>query len=405
MTKTLLVISGGAEAVPGIKRAKAMGYYVVVSDYNPQAPGFAFADDHLIASTYDAEETIAVASEYHQNIRPIGGVICMAADVPLTVAKVAHSLGLPSLSIETATLASDKLAMKQCFVEQGIAIPWFSQVMSAQHLREIVADRGRSLIIKPVDSRGSRGVLQLSGVQDLHWAFQHAKSQSPSKRVMVEQFEAGPQVSTESIMVNGEAVTPGFIDRNYQYLEKFSPFIIENGGHQPSTLNPAQCQQVTALAEQAARAMGINNGIAKGDMVLTAVGPKVIEIAARLSGGWMSSDQIPTATGVDIVGAAIKLALGEAVDVNDYQPTQHKGMAIRYFFPEPGVLKSIKNIEQVESLDWVYRLGFFASPGDKVGAVTDHTQRAGYVITLADDCAQAVARAQQVVDTLVFELD
>ncbi len=405
MSKTLLVISGGAEAVPGIKRAKAMGHHVVVSDYNPQAPGFAFGDDHLIASTYDAEATIIVATAYHQNVRPIEGVICMAADVPLTVAKVAHALGLPSLSIETATLASDKLAMKQCFVEQGIAIPWFSPVVSEQHLDDIVAERGRDLIIKPVDSRGSRGVLQLSGVEDLHWAFRHAKSQSPSARVMVEQFEVGPQISTESIMVDGEAVTPGFIDRNYQYLEQFSPFIIENGGHQPSTLNPEQCQQVTALSEQAARAMGINNGIAKGDMVLTADGPKVIEIAARLSGGWMSSDQIPIATGVDIVGAAIKLALGESVDVSDYQPTQHKGMAIRYFFPPQGVLKEIKHIEQAEAIEGVYRLGFFASSGDKVGAVEDHTQRAGYVMTLGDDCAQAVARAQQVVDTLVFELE
>ncbi len=404
MGKTLLVISGGAEAVPGIQHAISMGYHVVVSDYNPQAPGFAYAHDQLIASTYDVAETIAAATEYHQNRRAIDGVICMAADVPLTVARVAESLGLPGLSIETAQLAADKLAMKRLFAAQGIAIPWFSEVLSEPHLIELVAEHGRNLVIKPVDSRGARGVLQLQGVDDLSWAFQQAKLESPTARVMVEQFQSGPQISTESILLNDSAVTPGFIDRNYEYLDKFSPYMIENGGHQPSTLTAEQRRQVIELAEQAARVMGIKNGIAKGDMVLTSQGPKVIEIAARLSGGWMSSDQVPMATGVDIVGAAIKLALGEALSLDEYQPTRHGSMAIRYFFPPPGRLRAIHNVEQVEALGWVYRLGFFVSPGDPVGGVTNHTQRAGYVITQGRSCAEAVARAQQVIETVTFEV-
>ncbi|MCF6219121.1 MAG: ATP-grasp domain-containing protein [Gammaproteobacteria bacterium] len=404
MGKTLLVISGGVEAVPGIQHAISMGHHVVVSDYNPQAPGFAYAHDHLLASTYDVAETIAAATEYHQNRRAIEGVICMAADVPLTVARVAESLGLPGLSIETAQLAADKLAMKRLFAAQGIAIPWFCEVKSAQHLVTLMVEHGPDLVIKPVDSRGARGVLQLQGVGDLNGAFQQAKSESPSGRVMVEKFQPGPQISTESILVNGCAVTPGFIDRNYEHLERFSPYIIENGGHQPSTLTVEQRRQVVELAEQAARAMGIKNGIAKGDMVLTPQGPKVIEIAARLSGGWMSSDQIPVATGVDMVGAAIKLALGEALSLDEYQPSRYGGMAIRYFFPPPGRLRAIHNIEQVEALPWVYRLGFFVSPGDDVGEMTDHTQRAGYVITQGASRAEAVARAQQVVETVTFEV-
>ncbi len=404
MGKTLLVISGGAEAVPGIQHAISMGLHVVVSDYNPQAPGFAYAHDHLLASTYDVAETVAAATEYHQNIRAIEGVICMAADVPLTVARVAKALGLPGLSIETAQLAADKLAMKRLFVAQGIATPWFSEVVSESHLITLVAEQGRNLVIKPVDSRGARGVLQLQNVKDLGWAFQQAKSESPTERVMVEQFQSGPQISTESILFKGAAVTPGFIDRNYEYLERFSPYIIENGGQQPSTLRAEQRRQVVELAEQAARAMGIQNGIAKGDMVLTPQGPKVIEIAARLSGGWMSSDQVPVATGVDLVGAAIKLALGEPLSLGEYQPRRFGGMAIRYFFPPPGHLRAIHNVKQVTALAWVYRLGFFIAPGDRVEAVTDHTQRAGYVITQGSSCAEAEARAQQVIEAITFEV-
>jgi hypothetical protein len=110
--KTLLIISGGLEAVPGIQQAKNMGLHVVVSDMNPNAPGSKIADNFLIADTYNIDDTVAAALHYHKTVRPIDGVICIASDVPLTVASVAHRLGLPGISIETAKLASDKLAMK-----------------------------------------------------------------------------------------------------------------------------------------------------------------------------------------------------------------------------------------------------------------------------------------------------
>ena len=130
MSKTLLIVSGGIEAVPGILKAKEIGLHVVVSDYNPEAPGFRYADDRIIASTYDVRETVAAAEEYHKNVRPLDGVICVASDVPLTVASVAEKLGLPGLSIKTARLAGDKLAMKDRLVKGGIPVLWYKPIMS-----------------------------------------------------------------------------------------------------------------------------------------------------------------------------------------------------------------------------------------------------------------------------------
>src|SRR5437588_8831418 len=95
--RTLVIVGGGAVAVPGIQRARAMGLHVVVSDVNPSAPGFAWADDAVVADTYDVDATLAAATKYQQTTRPIDGVICTAADVPLTVASVASALGLPGI--------------------------------------------------------------------------------------------------------------------------------------------------------------------------------------------------------------------------------------------------------------------------------------------------------------------
>ncbi len=402
--RCLWVVSGGVEAVPGIRIAREMGLYVVVSDGSPDAPGLRFADYKIIASTYDVQHTLQEALNFHKRIRPINGVICFSADVPLTVSSMADALGLPGISIETARLASDKLEMKRRFCEKGVPIPWFSPVKSPVHLKQIISEKGLPLVIKPVDSRGARGVLRLTGKVDPDWAFAHAMSFSPTSRVMVEEFLEGPQISTESILLGGRALTPGFADRNYEYLEKFSPFIIENGGEQPTALGREAKHAVIRCAEEAAAAMGISTGIAKGDMVLTSSGPKVIEMAARLSGGWLSSDQIPLGTGVDLLGSAIRLALGDEVSHKELEPKYEKGVAIRYFFPEPGKLKSVAGLDAARQKPWVHRLNILVSPGETIGPVTDHTKRAGFVITTGSDRKEAVRRARQIIRSVKFEI-
>lgn len=401
--KTIWIVSGGSEAVPGIRRAKDMGLHVVVSDGNPNAPGAVLADDFVLASTYDVGATVEAAKRYYRERRPVDGVISVAADVPLTVASVAAELGLPGIPVETAQLASDKLAMKQRFAERGIPIPWFQAVESPEHLHELIRQRDFPLVIKPVDSRGARGVLRLSEKADLDWAFRHARDNSPTGRVMVEEYLPGPQISTESLLLPGKAYTPGFSDRNYEFLECFSPYIIENGGEQPSVLSPSDQEAVKRCAEAAGRAMGIETGIAKGDMVLTSEGPKVIEIAARLSGGWFSTDQIPLATGVDLVGAAIRVALGELPSAEELTPRYQQGVAIRYFFPEPGIITAIHDVEKARRIPGVYKLDFFLGPGELVEPVTNHTKRCGYVITSGTDRSEAVRRAAEVISTIRIE--
>jgi len=399
-SRTLWIVSGGAEAVPGIQRARAMGLHVVVSDRNPAAPGFAAADERILADTYDVEATVAAATVFHRRTRRIDGVMCMASDVPLTVASVAAELGLPGMSIESARLASDKLAMKRAFERAGVPIPWFLPVESEADLRRIVAERGLPLVLKPVDGRGARGVLRLTPETDLAWAFAHARSQSRAASVMVEEYLAGPQISTEGLLVDGAGTTCGFIDRNYEHMDTFAPFVVENGGEQPSALPSPARRQISSAAMAAGRAMGISTGSVKGDMVWTDRGPRVIEIAARLSGGWMSTDQIPLGTGVDLIGCAIRTALGEKVSADDLRPRWHRGVAIRYFFPPPGHVTAIEGAAAFATIPWVHRLGFFVQVGDTVEPTTDHTKRAGFVITTGATRDEAVSRARAVVDAV-----
>lgn len=400
MKRTLLVVGGAIETVPGILRAQKMGLHVIVSDMNPLAPGCIAADEYLVASTYDVEKTVAEAVQYNKNRRSIDGVICIATDVPHTVAHVSNELGLPGISLKTANLATDKLAMKQRFRSDGVPVPWFKPVDSARDLEICAKSNDFPLIIKPVDSRGARGVLRLIPGFDLYGGFEVARAHSPTGRVMVEHYLEGPQVSTESLVVDGKVFTVGFSDRNYEFLERFAPHVIENGGELPSFL-PAYIQdKVKDVVARAAQSLGIKNGVAKGDVVIHNGDVYVIEMAARLSGGYFCTHEIPLNTGIDFVGAVIRTALGEKVKPKELTPTRNQGVAQRYFFPRPGKVISIKGVKEVQARPEVAFCEIRVKPGDIIGPIDSHPARAGVVIVTGADRENALSNVKKTINDI-----
>lgn len=403
MEKTLLIVSGGIEAADAARRAKEMGLYVVVSDRDPEAPGFAHADSCIIADVYSPEETLAAAQRYSRKLRKIDGVICVAADAPLTAATIAKHLDLPGISVESAKLATDKLAMKQRFLGNGVPVPWFSPVSTPQALQRMAVERGRDLVIKPVDSRGSRGVQRVTQAADLAKAFMLARQHSPTERVMVEEYLSGPQVSTESIVVNGRCYTPGFSDRNYEFLEKYAPFFIENGGDLPSHLPEDIQAKVKDVVAQAASALGITNGTVKGDIVIHKGEPYVIELAARLSGGFFCTREIPLNTGVDFIGAAIKIALGEPIAPEELEPKQFTPVIQRYAFPKPGRVTRISGAEEARKVPGIAEVVVTAKPGDVIPPAGDKRPSAAMVLATGDSREAALAAANDALSQIRIE--
>ena len=402
--RTLLVIGAGPEQVPVIQQAKMMGLYVVASDINPQAEGFRYANDYFLASTYDANQTVKEAFVFNRKRRRINGVMTAASDIPLTVAQVAAALGLPGNSIETATIAQDKLLMKDHFKKNGVPIPWYSKVRNKGDIKKIATDKGFPLVIKPVDSRGARGVLLLIENVDLEWAYNESRKNSPTDRVMVEEFLVGPQVSTESFLYDGFSVTPGIADRNYRDLKKSIPYIIENGGELPSNLPEIEQVSIKKTAELAASVLGIKRNSAKGDMVLTKEGPKVIEIAARLSGGYFSTHEIPHNSGVDLVEAVIKVSLGERIELEKLIPKYKNFMVQRYFFPKPGIIKSIEGVENVKSLPFLILFRIYVKPGDTIKKIENHAERAGVFTVVGETRTEAFERSKKIMNSIIFTM-
>jgi len=403
LRKCILFIGGGIETTPGVKYAKSIGLKVIVSDLNPLAPCMEFADYKIIQDIYDIEQSYKSAKKIHDTIQKIDGVICMASDVPLTVSYIASKLALPGIPVNSAKIVSDKVLMKSVFNEHKLPVPMFDEIFSIEDLRKKLNSYQFPIVIKPVDSRGARGVQKINKIADIDQAFKIAKSYSPTNRVMIEEYLEGPQISTESLVVKKKVHTIGFSDRNYEFLEKYSPYIIENGGDLPSFLNIESQNSIKDTLSKTATALGIENGVIKGDMVFSSGKPYIIEVAARLSGGYFCSHEIPLNTGVDFVAQAIKIALGEEISSDDLRIKSNTGVSQRYFFPKPG------KILNISVPDWVYRnphvclFELRCKVGDIVSNITHHPSRAGLVICSGKNNKDARQLAKEVVDSVKIE--
>jgi biotin carboxylase len=251
-----------------------------------------------------------------------------------------------------------------------------------------------------VDRSGARGVFLLRGGEDTRQLFEESRGISLGGGVLVEQFVRGLQISTETLMYRGAAHTPGFADRNYEMLETCAPYIIENGGWVPSSATAEQRAAVEELVERAALAIGIRNGVVKGDLVWSKNGPVVIELAARLSGGDFSESLIPLGCGVNIVEQAINVAADRKPSLERLRPRWNKAVLNRYFFPPPGRLVRIEGEAEVRAQPWINKLEFWYEPGESVPRVTSHADRFGVFIVTADTRAEAEERARWVYETV-----
>lgn len=405
-SKSIFVVLGASQdQLYMINTAKEMGFSVLALDMNSNAVGKEVADDFVAISTKDVGGICQHLDALKTRGADIAGVSTMGSDIPDVVVAVANHLGTPSISAQSAKIATDKILMKQCFAEHNIPIPWFHEIESFDQLRAIRDEQGPHVVIKPNDRSGSRGVFVLNETCDAESLFVQARDFSFSKRVLVEEFLPGLQISTETIMIDGKGYTPGFADRNYDDMERFHPQIMENGGWVPSILGDADRRAIEDLVARSSLALGIQDGVTKGDVVLTPDGPKMIEMAARLSGGDFCAALVPLGSGVNYVRTVIEIATGRRPDVEALKPKFDVAVANRYFFPTKGRLRGLGGVDEVRSWDWVHKLEFWYNVGDDVPDALSHAHRLGVFVVSAPDREVLSQRIAKVYETVFIDIE
>lgn len=349
-TKNYLVIIGaGLEMIQMYLEAKKLGLLVVGTDQNPKAPAFKFANKKLLCSTRDVNETLKKINKFSKKHKVIG-VTTSSNDVPLTVAKVAKSLNLRSISIKNAKISSNKLYMKNFFSKFNIPSSKFCIIKTLKDLKKL-KNLKFPIIIKPLDGRGSRGVTFHTNHLNIMWALQHAKRQSDLNEVLIEEYEYGNQLSVEGFVYKKKYYPIAFADRDYSNLKFTKPYIIEKGGNTPSTISKKKEKIINILCKKIVKSLNLDSGSIKFDIVINKNKVKIIEFALRLSGGFWSSNIIPKVYNINLTKLSILNSIKNKIQPELLIPKKNNFVVNRYIFAnKKGKFLGIENIKKNKNL-------------------------------------------------------
>jgi len=407
MSKHLMIIGAGPNQLPAIRLARRRGYRVTVTDFDPSAPGFQEADDHGLVSTRDQEGTVAFAREVHRS-HPLHGVMTIASESALAVAGVAEALDLPGTSRASAWLATHKVERQRAFADVGVPAPGFR---AARSLEEGIAagdSLGWPVVVKPADSAGSRGVRLIHGAQDLAEAVEEIRTVSGESEFLVEEYLEGTEHSIEGVVLEGQVHWAAISDRNYEDKHRYPSYFLEDGDTLPSSLGETMAEQIRSVATHAVEALGITWGPVKGDILVDSQGPRVLEMAARLSGDYFCYETITLHNGIDLLSVVMDMAVGNEVKLARLEPSVVRGVALRYVWPEPGVVVSVSGIEQARQMPGVHFVRLeprwqHLAPGDLIAPATSMGERVMSVMAWGVDRDQAILRAEQAVAAICID--
>ncbi len=397
MKKTIMVIGGGLLQVPVIETAQRMGYQVIVTDYNPNALGLKHADIPIIMSTRDIEGSVRVAKSQN-DLTPISAVLTVGTDASMTVAAVASALNLPGIKFEDAEAATNKIKMRMRLKEHNVPCPHFLPVWSIADAKKACRILKFPVVMKPSDNMGARGVTRIDNRNQIADAFRLAKSASPSGELIIEEYMEGAELSIDAVIFRGEITFTGIADR----IIKYPPHFVETGHTMPSQL-PAEIQKEACdVMARGIRALGITHGCAKGDIKITEHGAMVGEIAARLSGGFMSAYTYPLSTGVDLMRAAVEVALGE--EPGNLEPVMNRVSVERAIIPEPGIVKKISGLEDALKISGIREIFLNVKPGDRILMPKSNVEKAGNIIAVGDTLDEAERAVDRCLSVLKIEV-
>lgn len=305
--KKILLLGGSAQQIIAIKTAKKQGYYTVLCDFLPDNPGQYEADKFYLISTTDKEAVLKVAIE-----EKIEGVLAYASDPAApTAAYVSEKLGLPTNTYASVNTLCNKDKFREFLKNNGFNTPY------AKGYSDKNVDRSQfslPVIVKPVDSSGSKGATVLKSWKGLNDALDFAFSFSRSHRVIVEEFIEKKHkylIGGDIFVYRGQIILWGLLNC---HRDNSVNQLVPVGKSYPLAIDEEDKKSVQSTLQEMVEKLGIKFGSVNIELIIDENG-KVwpIDVGPR-AGGNMIPDLLGMIFGVDVVEMAVLTAMGEEID-------------------------------------------------------------------------------------------
>jgi len=371
--------------------------------------GIEYVDKLVVAKSKDPEIALKVAMDLRRQGFVFDAVLSLCWDCGLSVSRIAEYFHLPCIPFASAEKATVKSLRSESFESYGVPAPKYKLAIGYNDLVKKTKGIGFPLVLKPVNLSSSKGVIMVNDISELEGAFIYCKGFSKEDAVIINEYVRGVEYSTEGLMIGGRFYMTGISERVFHY-KKCKPLFVEIGDIMPTLLQNNEIASSASITGKAALAVGITDGVVKGDLIYTTDKEiKVFEIAPRLGGPRFGTEMIPLSNGTNILRAAIQQSLGEKINMEYLLPKFNKGMVNRSIFPNPGRIRRIAGFDKISTMPGYYDFKWWGVKplmvGDFVPKPENTCGGVGYIITTGKDRDEAIKNADEIEKTIIIETE
>jgi carbamoylphosphate synthase large subunit len=360
--KKLMLLGGLRYLLPVIEEAHKLGVYVITADYLPNNIAHKYSDEYCNVSIIDKDAVLRAAQKLK-----IDGILSHAVDPGVTAAAyVAEKMGLPfQCSYEAACILQDKSLFRKFLSENGFNCPKAKGYTNVDDALKDVDYFNWPVIVKPVDSAGSKGVTKVTDKADLKSAIETALLASISKNFIIEDFldKVGAQSSADIFTVDGKLVYPAYSDQLFDKnaANPYTPAI----EIWPASMEQKFQDDLTAQLQRLFTLLGVKSGIYNVESRVCSDGKAYIMEVSPRGGGNRIAELQDMATGQSLIANEIKKALGMPMD--NITAPKYDGVWCNYILhsSEEGSLVSIE-IDPEFKNKYVRDVGLIVKPGDHI---------------------------------------
>ncbi len=367
MNKKIAILGANYQYLTFYRQTKALGYEIYsfgrASDDHISAERYA---DHFYDLSFTEKEKILEICK-QEGVQGVTSFLIESA-LPY-VYFISRGLGVPCNSPICEALTANKYTMREQMRKEGVSIPAYKAVKSTDEPFDIPFP----VIVKPSDSGGSRGITLVRNENEYGDALKRAMSWSPSKTALVEQFIEGREFSIEAISYQGKHYVLQITDKE----TTGAPYFVELSHHQPADLTDKQWKDIEDLVLKMLSALKVEFGASHTEVKMDANGvPYVIEMGARMGGGFITSDLVKLSTGYDFVKGVLEVSTG-SFTAPTFPIRKYSGIYLLCEETKERVLPYILNRSQ-------YPFVVDADIWGEIKRVQCNSDRGGYFIYQAD---------------------
>lgn len=310
------MLGGSSYLIPVIKEAKKNGYYVITCDYLPDNDAHKYSDEYHNLSVVDKEAVLKFAQE-----RKIDGIISYACDAGVvTAAYVAETMGLNfQCSYNSARILQDKGLFRKFLSDNNFNCPKAKSYNDIKQAIDDISSFNFPVIVKPVDSAGSKGVSRADDKYMLQCSIKKAIENSKSGYFIVEEFIEfkGYHSSADVFTIDGELAFCTYSDQLFdcESINPYAPTLII----WPSTMDKSDQEYLTSETQRLMKLLCMKTGIYNIETCVGSDGkPYIMEVSPR-GGGCKIAEIQNLATGIDLIKAEVRNAVGDSIgEFNSY---------------------------------------------------------------------------------------